>query len=75
MEIKICDNCEKRIDDFLIELQGYKVENKENLGYAIKRKQEFCSFNCLSEYAKKEQKLFEEAKKCIEKYMKNNEEE
>lgn len=65
---KICDNCKKVIEDIRIKIEGYKVETKEKLGYELKHIEDFCSFNCLSEYAKKQQELLDEALKVIERY-------
>ena len=70
---RICDNCKKVIDDVSITLKGYKVETKEKLGYEIGHIEDFCSFNCLKEYAEKQQKLLEESLKVIEKYKEEKE--
>lgn len=69
---RICDNCKKVIDDVSITLKGYKVETKEKLGYEIVNIEDFCSFNCLGEYAKKQQKMLEDTLKIIDKYTKED---
>ena len=69
---RICDNCKEVIDDVSITLKGYKVETKEKLGFEIIHIEDFCSFNCLGEYAKKQQELLEESLKVIEKYKEEN---
>lgn len=66
---RICDNCKKVIEDVSITIEGYKVKTKEKLGYELKQIEDFCSFNCLSEYAKKQQTILDEALKVIERYV------
>lgn len=65
---KICDNCKNIIEDVSITIKGYKVETKEKLGYEINTIKEFCNFNCLAKYAKKQQELLDNALKAIDKY-------
>ena len=64
MLIKECDICGKPIrlkkGDVLITLRGYSVTRCGNYtGYGLESINEICSFNCLSEYAKKQQKMFD----------------
>lgn len=73
-DAKICDNCKKVIEDVHITIKGYKVETKEKLGYEIGRIEDFCSFNCLGEFAFKEQKLVDEVLQKVEEYRENKEE-
>ena len=67
-DAKICDNCKKVIEDIHIIMKGYKVETKEKLGYELSKTEDFCSFNCLSEFAIKEQKLVDEFLQKIEEH-------
>mgnify|MGYP003302310371 CR=1 FL=1 len=71
-DAKICDNCKKVIEDIRITIKGYKVETKEKLGYEVNRIEDFCSFNCLSEYAIEEQKLLDEIIQRIEEYSRKS---
>ena len=64
MTIKECDICGKPISykkgDYLITLSGYEVYRYGIYkGYGLESIKEICSFNCLSAYAKKQQKLFD----------------
>ena len=61
---KVCDNCGKVIDGIHISIKGYKVEKIE---YGIDGIEDFCSFNCLSEYAKKQQEILEDVLKLKNK--------
>lgn len=74
-----CDNCKKIIEenDIKINLIGYNVtqnlkSSKMPKGYEIKIPQDFCSFNCLSEWALKEQETLDEYKELAKKYEDNN---
>lgn len=67
-----CDNCGKLITDkdIRIVLNGYEImQNRENgempKGYDIGKPEEFCSFNCLSEWALNEQKMLDDYLKLI----------
>lgn len=62
-----CNNCKKIIekDDIKINLLGYKVSHNSSskklpMGYGIEIPEDFCSFNCLSEWAKEQQKLLDD---------------
>lgn len=72
-DAKICDNCKKVIDDVSIVIKGYKVTTKEKLGYEIEHIEDFCSFNCLRDYAEKQQDLLEESLKVIKEYKEERE--
>lgn len=62
---KICDNCKKIIDEVSIKLTGYTVTIKGKLRYEIQEMEDLCSFNCLIDYAKKQQEFLEESSKII----------
>lgn len=80
-----CDNCGKLIMDSNVRvvLTGYDVihnEDKSNCpkGFMIRKPEDFCSFICLSEWAKKEQQLLDDyhtivAERFMEKGMMGNE--
>ena len=71
-DAKICDNCKKIIEDVHITIKGYKVETKEKLGCELSKIEDFCSFNCLGEFAIKEQKLVDEAVQKVKEYEEKN---
>lgn len=69
-----CDNCGNLIrgNDIRIELKGYSVYENQELtkmpkGYEIGWTEQFCSFNCLSEWAKGQQKLLDDYIRISEK--------
>ena len=61
-----CDNCKKIIgeDEIKINLIGYEVsqnrrKRKMPMGYSVGIPQDFCSFDCLAEWAMNEQKMLD----------------
>lgn len=76
--VHICDYCGKVIkrEDVRIAINGYRVFQNENIrklqqGYEIKQPEDFCSFNCVSLWAKNEQKILDEYIEIAEKHEKN----
>lgn len=62
-----CDNCKKIIgeDEIKIKLTGYEVsqnrrKRKIPMGYSVGFPQDFCSFDCLAEWAMNEQKMLDD---------------
>lgn len=62
-----CDNCKKIIgeDEIKINLIGYEVtqnrrKRKIPMGYSVGIQQDFCSFDCLAEWALNEQKILDD---------------
>lgn len=73
-----CDNCKKIIgdDDIKIKLLGFEVsqnrkKRKLPAGYGIQHPEDFCSFECMAEWALNQQILLNDYKKLAEKYEKS----
>lgn len=74
MQVHCCDSCGKLIKDenIRIVLNGFSVlQNEKNCempkGFSIKKPEEFCSFNCLSVWAEKNQKMLDDYMRILEK--------
>ena len=70
-----CDKCGKLIkdSDIRITIDGFSVlQNRDNKkmpkGFSIGKPEDFCSFDCLSEWAQEQQKLLDEYMEISEKH-------
>ena len=70
-----CDQCGRLIkdSDVRITLDGFSVlQNRDNKkmpkGFSIGKPEDFCSFDCLSEWAREQQKLLDEYMEISEKH-------